>query len=143
MNFRNGCDMDIRPGTLVFLTQAYEEYVYKRNPKLQVSLVNRIAKLEEIIDWNSPKGKKIKAAREKSGKWKNLPLEDNKYIFSVYYHDIEGRGGKKGVIERGVPLFSKHPETKELFFMPIPEWIYRDIMKQCESFDVELKENVS
>ena len=80
--------MDIKPGDLVFLTQEYESYIYARNPKMKLSLVNRIAKLEEILDWDSPKGKKIKELREKSGRWKDLPLEDNKYIFSIYYQLI-------------------------------------------------------
>ena len=135
--------MDIQPGTLVFLTQAYEQYVFERNPKLKVALVNRLAKLEEIIDWSTEKGKRIKQARLKSGKWTDLPLEDNRYVFSIYYHDIVGRDGKKGVVERGMPLFSKHPNTGEPFFVPVPGWIYREMVKKCESFDVEMREDVS
>ena len=60
--------MDVKEGDLVFLTQAYEKFMYERNPRLRASLVNRLAKLEEIIDWKSPKGRKIKEARIKSGK---------------------------------------------------------------------------
>jgi len=131
-------EIDIVPGDLVFLTQDYENYVYERNPKMKLSLVNRIAKLESIIDWDSPKGKTIKTARLKSGKWENLPLEDNKYLFSVYYHDLIGRKGKKGVIEKGVPLFSEDPKTKNPFFIKCPDWIYKEILKKCEEFEVQL-----
>lgn len=128
---------DIHPGDLVFLTQAYEQYMYRKKPDLKVSFVNRLAKLEEIIDWDSEKGQKIKKARVDSGKWKGLPLEDNRYLFSIYYHDLMGRGGKRGVIGRGVPMFSKDPETGADFFEKIPDWIYKEIRKQCERFEVE------
>jgi len=129
--------MDVKPGDLVFLTQEYESYIYARNPKLKLSMVNRIAKLEEVIDWDSPKGKKLKDLREKSGKWKDLPLEDNKYIFSVYYYDLEGRGGKSGVAERGVPMFSKDPKSGAPFFVKIPDWIFKEILRKCETFEIQ------
>jgi hypothetical protein len=132
---------DFKPGDLVFLTQEYERYVFERNPGIKVSLVNRIAKLEQVIDWESPSGQRIKEARLKSGKWKDLPLEDNKYIFSVYYHDLTGREGKKGVAERGVPMFSKDPKTGDPFFVKIPDWIYREIIKKCETFEVQEKKS--
>lgn len=128
--------MDVKPGDLVFLTQAYESYVFARNPKLTISLVNRLAKLEEIIDWNSDKGQKIKKAREETDKWKDLPLEECKYIFSIYYHELDGRKEKKGVVERGMPLFEKDPKTGESFFVKVPDWIYKEISKKCETFKV-------
>ena len=101
----------MKPGELFFLTEAYEKYVHDRNPEFKLRLVNRLAKLEEIIDWRSEKGQKIKQARIDSGKWEGLPLEDNRYIFSVYYHDVPGRDGEKGTVERGQPMFSKDPKT--------------------------------
>lgn len=129
----------IKPGDLVFLTQAYEKYMFEKNSKLKFSLVNRLAKLEEIIDWDSSKGKYIKEQRLKSGKWNNLPIEDNKYIFSIYYHDLKGRKGQAGVAERGVPMFSKNPESGEPFFIKVPDWIYREVVKKCETFNVEME----
>jgi len=95
--------------------------------------------LEEIIDWESEKGKIIKKAREDSGKWTGLSIEDCKYIVSIYHYDLTGRKGQKGVAERGVPLFTNDPETGRPFFMKVPEWIYKDIMKKCENFSVALK----
>lgn len=133
---------DLRPGDLVFLTQAYERYLYERNPNLRLSFVNRLAKLMEIIDWDSDKGQAIKAARISSGKWKDLPLEDNRYLFSIFYHDVVGKNGQQGVVERAVPMFSKDPKTGEPFFQKVPDWIYREILKPCERFSVELKKNV-
>ena len=129
-------DPIFKPGCLVFLTQAYEEYRYKKNPDISTSFVNRLAKLEEVIDWDSEKGKIIKKARLDSGKWANLPLEDNRYIFSIYYPDLVSKKGKQGVVERGVPLFSKDPETGAPFFQVVPDWLYREILKQCEQFTV-------
>ena len=134
--------MDLKPGDLLFITSAFEKYFRKRNPTSKVILVNRIAKLEEIIDWGSEKGQKIKQARLMSGKWKDLVIEDNKYIVSIYYHDLIGRKGQRGVAERGVAMFRYDPETKAPFFEKIPDWIYREIIKNCEIFKVELT-NVS
>lgn len=132
----NSESVAIRPGSLVFLTQAYERYVLERNPNLVVGLVNRLAKLEEIIDWESDKGKKIKAARLQSGKWGGLPLEDNRYVFSVYYHDLIGRNGKPGVIET-TSLFSKDPKTGEPFFVLVPDWISKELLAKNKQFSVE------
>lgn len=128
--------MDVKVGDLVFLTEAYENFIMSHNPLLRVSLVNRLAKVEDIIDWDSDKGKRIKEARLKTGKWDNLPLEDCRYILSVFYHDLEGRNGKKGVIERGVCLFSVDPKTKKSFFQKVPDWVYQEIMKKAVQFEV-------
>jgi hypothetical protein len=130
---------EIKPGDLVFLTNAYEDHVYQKTGKIKVSLANRLAKLEQIIDWESETGKKIKDARLKSGKWAGLPLEDNKYIFSIYYHELKGRNNQAGVIERGVPFFSKDPVSGRPFFIKIPDWIYKEIQKKCVTFDVQDK----
>ena len=131
---------DIKSGDLLFLTEAFNDYIHEKHPSSKVVLTYRLAKLEEIIDWDSNKGKKIKPARVLSGKWKDLPLEENKYIISVYYHDLVGRKGENGVAERGVAMFRFHPKTGAPFFERVPDWIYKEIMKKCETFDVELKE---
>lgn len=132
---------DIKPGDLVFLTSAFENYMYEKYPKITIPFVNRLAKVEEIIDWESEKGKKIKKAREMSGKWKNLSIEENKYILSIYYHDLKGKKGESGIVERGVSMFRFHPKTNHVFFEKVPGWIFKLIKEKCEIFDVELKEN--
>jgi len=137
---------EIKAGDLVFLTQEYEDYVYKRNPKLtvpteyrpsNVRFTNRLAKIEEIIDWNSPKGMKILELRKKSGKWINKPVEDCKYMVSVYYHDMKGRKGEQGVAVRGQPMYSRDPDTNAPFFVKVPDWIFREIAKKCETFEIQ------
>lgn len=131
---------DIKCGDLLFLTGAFNTYFHEKHKNSKIVLTNRIAKLEEIIDWDSPKGKAIKTARVKSGKWKNLPIEENKYIISIYYHELVGRNSERGVVERGVPMFRTHPKTGVPFFEKIPDWIYKEIIKKCEEFDVELED---
>ena len=135
-------DKDIKPGDLVFLTRAFDAYIRKKNPSSKVSLINRLAKVEEIIDWDSEKGRRIKRAREESGKWNGLPIEDNKYVLSIYYHDLVGRQGQRGVAERGVPMFKSHPESGVPFFEKVPDWVFKEIIKKCETFDVVLKDSV-
>ena len=131
-----------KAGDLVFLTRAFDEYVRRKNAWVKPVLTNRIAKIEEIIDWGSDKGKAIREARVKSGKWHDLPIEDSKYVLSVYYHDMVGRKGQKGVAERGVVMFSRDPASGDVFFVKIPDWIYKEIVKKCETFTVELKRDV-
>jgi len=132
-------DKNIKSGDLVFLTTAYENYIRDKFPKMNIPLVNRLAKVEEIIDWKSEKGRKIKKAREMSGKWKDLPIEDSKFILSIYYHDLEGRKGEEGVVDRGVSMFQYHPKTKLPFIEKVPDWIFKMIKNKCETFEVELK----
>lgn len=134
---------DFRSGDLVFLTQAYERWMYDRNPQLKLSFVNRLARIEDIIDWSSSKGRKIKDMRVRSGKWDDLPLEDNKYILSIFYHDVEGRQKQQGVVESGVPSFSKYPGTDEPMFVKVPKWIFEMLMTECQKFDVEIRDDVS
>ena len=142
--------MAISAGDLVHLTKAYEAYLKSKHPFMSVQLENRIAKIEEIIDWGSEKGQKIKAARIKTQKWGKLPLEDNKYILSVYYPELQGRSGQRGVIDRGVPSFSKDPKSGAAFFSKIseisedflselPGWMSKDIKARCKELKIEWK----
>jgi hypothetical protein len=130
---------ELKAGDLVFLTKAYEDSFKRKNPTSGISIANRLAKLEEIIDWESAKGKKIKQARQESGKWDNLPLEENKYILSIFYPELIGRKNQKGVVERGVPMFQYDPHTKEPLFEKVPDWIFKEILKKCEVFDIQMK----
>jgi len=129
----------LKSGDLLFLTEAFHNYISKKFPGSSIILANRLAKLEEIIKWGTEKGKMIKEARIKSGKWKGLSIEDSKYIISVYYHDLVGRKGEKGVAERGVAMFRYDPKSGKPFFVKVPDWIYQEIMKKCEQFSLELK----
>jgi hypothetical protein len=104
---------------------------------MSAKLENRIAKIEEIIDWDSEKGNKLKEARLKTGKWDKLPLEDNKYILSVYYPELLGRKGEKGVVERGVASFSKDPVTEAPFFDVLPNWMFKEMVAKCKELNIE------
>lgn len=63
-------------------------------------------------------------------------MEDNKYILSVFYHELVGRNGQLGVVEKTVS-FSSDPSTKEAFFVKVPQWIVRELLKNPESFEIE------
>jgi hypothetical protein len=128
--------MPVKDGDLVYLTKAFDVYMHRKHSAITTRFENCLAKVEEILDWGSDKGQKIKAARLKTGKWANLPMEDCKYILSIYHMDLIGRGGQHGLIERGVPVFSKHPETREPFFEKVPDWFYKEVMKKCISLDI-------
>jgi len=34
-------------------------------------------------------------------------------------------------------MFECHPETKDPFFIKAPDWLFKEILKVCESFKVE------
>jgi hypothetical protein len=151
---------DFKPGDILLLTRSYEEYVRSRTPDLPIRLLNRIAKLEDIIDWKTERGQKIKSARIKSGKWEDLPIEENKFVVSIFYPELTGRKGQKGVVEN-TSLFQYDPLTRNSFFMKatdeiiksitssgtyevdemiyhVPEWVGRELIKKPISFDVDL-----
>lgn len=128
--------VEFKPGDLIFLTRNYNEYFHSKKRVSDIVLTNRLAKIEEIIDWNSDKGKKIKAARIESGKWADLSLEDCRYLISIYYPELKGRKGQLGVVERGVPMFQCNPKTGQAFFEKIPDWLFKEILKKCEAFEI-------
>jgi hypothetical protein len=130
---------EFKPGDLVFLTKAYEDYFRQRNPTaVHIFLTNRLAKIEKIIDWESEDGKKIKKARIDSGKWEGLPLEDSRYLLSIYFHDLVGRKGQQGVVSKEC-LFKEDPQKKEAFFVKVPNSILKEIIKKCEKFEIKSK----
>ena len=153
-------DNDTKPGDILLLTQSYEEYVRSRIPDLSVILLNRLAKLEDIIDWETDRGQKIKSARIASGKWDDLPLEENKFIVSIYYPELTGRKGQKGVVE-STSLFQFDPITRSPFFVKledsmvqaitargkyvvddtvyyVPDWVAAELVKKPATFNVDL-----
>jgi hypothetical protein len=132
--------MDVKPGDLVFLTSEYDAYIKSKHPSLKIVITNRLAKVEKIIDWQSPEGKLIYKARLDSHKWDGIKITDCKYILSVYYPDIKGRNGESGTVERGLPMFMISPKSGKLFFVKAPDWLYKEILKVCETFMVEKKD---
>jgi len=135
-------ETDIKPGDILLLTRFYEEYICSKKPCLIIRLQNRLAKLEDIIDWSSSKGKKLKEVRIKSGKWDDLPLEDNKYIVSIFYPELTGRKGQSGVVEMA-SLFRNDPLTGSEFFIKADENIIQSLMIN-ESYTVTVDgENIT
>lgn len=130
----------LKPGDLVFLTKAFDAYFREKHPESKVVLTNRIGRIEDIIDWDTAKGKMIRKAREDSGKWKDLPIEECRHLVTVYYPDLIGRKGQGMVVERSSPMFEKHPKTGEPFFMKLPDWMYKDLISKCHTFQVVNRE---
>jgi hypothetical protein len=128
---------EIKPGDLVYLTRHFDVYMRRKGPKVDVIYSNRIGKLEEILDWESEKGRLIKQGRINSGKWTGLPMDSCKYLVTVYYPELIGRKGEKGVIEPCVPMFRYHPKTEEPFFEKLPDWFFNALVKAPVTFNVE------
>jgi len=125
----------IVPGDLVFFTVVYDIWLHKRNPTHHHVMANRLARLEQIIDWDSETGKVIAEARKSHMRsWVGLDPLQCKYIFTVYYPELPGRDGKSGAIACGVPMFAEHPVSKKPFFIPVPEWLSKQLIKPLDQF---------
>lgn len=114
----------LKEGDVVFFTRHYAEWLREINPKLDITLIHKIAKIIKIIDWETDEGRAILKEREATGKWKKLNSKDFKYILRVYHPDIVGKDKKNpGVIayevlpknypglKEDAPLFDLYPKT--------------------------------
>lgn len=75
-------------GDVVFLTMAGHDFISRNKKDFNIPTSGRIAKILEIMDWNSERGKKVLAERKKVPMWIGKVAEDYKYVLLVYYPDL-------------------------------------------------------
>jgi hypothetical protein len=122
-------DKDIKlSGRLVFLTHHLDIWLKQINPKFNIPMANRIAKIVKIFDWDTDEGKILLREREKTGKWKNLDPKAFKFVLKVYYPDLI-RGDKKGVTSEEV-LPRYYPGTEFFLFDLLPSWMLKSLQKE-------------
>jgi hypothetical protein len=115
-------------GRLVFLTVHMDVWLKQMNPRFNIPMANRIAKVVKVFDWESEEGKLLLREREKTGKWKKLDPRAFKYVLKVYYPEIV-KGKKTGITaEEVVPRC--FPETEMLLFDVIPVWMLESLQKE-------------
>lgn len=122
--------IDSLEGILVFLTVHYDAWLRKDNPKFNIPMVNRLAKVIKVFDWESEEGKILLEMRLKTGKWKDKDPKDYKYVLKIYYPDLIKAGSKKAgmMTEEVCPM--NIPGTERLLFDKVPQWMYDEVVKK-------------
>ena len=120
-------DQDLH-GKLVFLTVHVDRWLREVNPKFEVPMANRLAKVIKVVDWDSEEGKLLEQERKKIGKWKTLKSEDFKYVLKVYHPDLIIKDKRGITVHEVLPRF--YPDTKLLMFDVLPEWMLEDFEKE-------------
>jgi hypothetical protein len=119
-------------GRLVYLTQHVDVWLRQMNPQFRVPMVNRIAKIVKVFDWESPEGKLLLKEREKTGKWTKLDPKAFKYVLKVYLPEVIAKTKdkeKKGVtVEEMMPRY--YPGTDAVLFEPLPVWMLTSLQKE-------------
>lgn len=80
--------VEYKAGDVVFLTMAGHDYVSRNKKDFNIPTSGRIAKILEVIDWKSARGKKLLAERKKLPMWSNKNVVDYKYVLMIYYPDL-------------------------------------------------------
>jgi hypothetical protein len=126
-NDSNDSDKELS-GRLVFLTTHMDVWLRQVNPKFNIPMANRIAKVVKVFDWDTAEGKLLLREREKTGKWKNLDPKEFKFVLKIYYPDLV-KDNKDGItVEEVVPRF--FPKTEMMMLNVIPEWMLKSLQKE-------------
>lgn len=122
----NILDKDLN-GRLVYLTKHLDIWLRQMNPKFNVPMANRIAKVIKVFDWDTEEGKLLLREREKTGKWKKLDPKAFKFVLKIYYPDLI-KNQKDGItVEEVVPRY--FPDTEMLMFNVLPDWMLKSLQK--------------
>jgi hypothetical protein len=124
---KNSNDKDLA-GRLVYLTRHLEKWYRDLNPAFNVPIINRLAKIVKVFDWDTEEGKFLLAEREKTGKWKNIDSKLFKFVLKVYYPELILKKSNKVMIEEVVPRY--YPGTEGEMFSLLPEWMLKDLIKE-------------
>jgi len=128
-------------GRLVYFTVHMDVWLKQSNPKFNIPMASRIAKVVKVFDWDTDEGKLLLKVREKTGKWKNLRSEDFKFVLKVYYPDLI-KDKKEGItVEEVAPR--KFPGTEMSLFEPLPVWMLTSLQKEEKDVLKLLKKETS
>jgi len=115
-------------GRLVFLTTHMDVWLRQVNPKFNIPMANRIAKIVKVFDWDTAEGKLLLREREKTGKWKSLDPKAFKFVLKIYYPDLV-KDNKEGItVDEVAPRF--FPNTKMMMFNVLPAWMLKNLQKE-------------
>jgi len=125
-------------GKLVFLTIHYDQWLREVNPKFNIPMANRIARVIKVFEWDTQEGKTLLRAREKTNKWGNFNPKDFKFVLKVYCPELV-MGSRRGISTEEIsPL--NYPGTELKMFELMPDWMLKEVRSDnWESFTVAAK----
>ena len=129
-------------GKFVYLTPHLEHWLKEINPKLNISLAGRTARVIKVFDWDTEEGRILLKARKDTGKWEKQDPKDFKFVLRVYYPELKKKDDpeKIGVaVEEVVPRY--FPGTKQEMFGLIPEWILKELRSTKNKHEFSLVKN--
>jgi hypothetical protein len=103
-------------------------------------MVNRLAKVVKVLNWDTEEGKLILQERQKTGKWEKLNSEEYKYILDIYYPELV-KTRKNISISELVPRY--YPESKDELFSILPNSIITGLLKKEQNTFKIVSKNVS
>lgn len=115
-------------GRLVYLTTHSDVWFRDLNPKFNVPMANRIAKVVKVFDWETDEGRLLLAEREKTGKWGKLKPKDYKFVLKIYCPELSIKGKVGFATEEIMPL--KYPGTDLSLFTLLPPWMLKSLQKE-------------
>jgi len=113
---------------VVFITAHADRWLRDANPRFNIPMANRLARVSKVFDWDTEEGRMLLEAREKSGKWGKLDPRDFKFVLSIFYPELVNDGQRGMVIEEVMPR--RFPGTELELFSPMPAWVLDDILKE-------------
>ena len=116
-------------GRLVYLTTHTDVWLREVNPKFNIHMVNRLAKIVKVFDWDTEEGRLLLAEREKTGKWRGkLKPRDFKFVLKLYCPELSLKKRTGVTVNEVLPRF--FPGTELSLFELIPPWMLRDLQKE-------------
>ena len=105
-------------GDLVFFTRAAELWMRETRPTSPVGFITgKLARVAEVIDWESERGRTIKASRDKLEKWSTIPnADDYRFVLDIFFPEMpsgEEQGAFGLVLPDVVPEFFSNVEGSE------------------------------
>jgi hypothetical protein len=115
-------------GRLVYLTTHSDVWFREINPKFNVPMANRIAKVVKVFDWDTDEGRLLLSEREKTGKWGKLDPKAFKFVLKIYCPELIIKNKVGFATEEILPI--KYPGTDLTMFELIPPWMLRSLQKE-------------
>jgi hypothetical protein len=115
-------------GRLVYLTMHADVWFRELNPKFNIPMVNRIAKVVKVFDWETDEGRLLLAEREKTGKWGKLNPKAFKFVLKIYCPELKIKDKVGFATDEILPRM--YPGTELTMFELLPPWMLQSLQKE-------------
>jgi len=115
-------------GRLVYFTIHADVWFRELNPKFNVPMANRLAKVVKVFDWESDEGRLLLSERLKTGKWVKLDPKAFKFVLKIYCPELKIKDRQGLTTEEVLPKM--YPGTELPLFELIPPWMLKSLQKE-------------